>query len=357
MNTTIRTALTPAEMYQAVALRDAGYDNRFVYGVITTGICCRPSCASRAARRENLRFFESVGVAIREGFRPCKRCRPQEQVAGFDVLVQLARYIETHAEERLTLAQLGLRAGLSASRLQRVFKQTFGVSPKAYQDECRLQQFKSALHKQANVTDAMHTAGLGSNTRIYTDAAMNLGMTPKQYRAGGDGELIYHAFRPTAMGGLMMAATHKGVCFAQFGNSEAELLSILNTEFPTAVITPSQGLNSPELDDWIAALDNHLSKQQPRPELPLDLRGTAFQIRVWRFLLQSHHGDAYSYSEVAAAIKKPKAVRAAASACAANRIAVLVPCHRVLRSDGGLGGYRWGVARKRALLDLERTQD
>ncbi|MCP3867766.1 MAG: bifunctional DNA-binding transcriptional regulator/O6-methylguanine-DNA methyltransferase Ada [Gammaproteobacteria bacterium] len=344
------------EMRLAVAARDKAWDGRFYYGVVTTGVFCRPSCRTRGARPENLRFFPSAESAVVSGFRPCKRCRPTESSPDLSRLVESARFIESHAEVRLTLAELAARAGLSPSRFQRVFKGAFGVSPKAYQDGVRMKRLKEALKKGDDVTDAIFSAGFGSVSRVYGERTRSIGMTPKAYRSGGVGEHISYAFRETALGSMLLAATARGICFVHFGEREEVLLAQLQKEFPRAELQLSPCQEAPELDSWIEALDAHLSQGLPRPDLPLDLRGTAFQMRVWRFLLSIKEGDVISYGAVAARIEKPKAIRAVASACAANRIGVLVPCHRVLRGDGGLGGYRWGLERKRALLETERSR-
>lgn len=268
--------------------------------------------------------------------------------------VELARYIAANADESLTLARLATRVHLSPSRMQRVFKSIFGVSPKKFQQAARSDRFKALLRSGTDITDAIFEAGYGSNSRVYGQTMHNIGMTPKRYRAGGKGETLGWACRETVLGPILMAATDRGVCFAQFGDSSEQLLQQLQTEFPLAELHHYQGESSRQLDHWIDALNGYIQNRQPRPELPLDLRGTAFQIKVWEFLLSLEDGDVLSYSELAQAIEKPGAVRAAASACGANRIAVLVPCHRILRGDGGLGGYRWGLDRKRALLDAER---
>lgn len=271
-------------------------------------------------------------------------------------LVRVARHIEAHADEPLTLPRLAEIAGLSSSRLQKQFKEAFGVSPKAYQDALRMRRFKQSLKGGEKVTDAIFASGFGSVSRVYGEATRNIGMQPKAYRDGGAGEVIVYACRFTALGLMAMAATDKGVCFVQFGDDEASLFGRLKAEFPNAEMTASPAQDAPELDAWMAALDQHISQGAPTPDLPLDMRGTAFQMKVWQFLLSIREGDVLSYSEVAAKIDKPKAVRAVASACGKNRIGVLVPCHRVLRGDGGLGGYRWGLERKRALLDAERKR-
>ena len=232
-----------------------------------------------------------------------------------------------------------------------------GVSPKAYQDAVRFRHMKGELRAGKDVTAAMHAAGFGSSSRVYGTPARSVGMSPGAYRKGGAGETLYHACRNTALGPLMMAATERGICFAMFGDSQAALTDQLAKEFPAATLVPSPAAGDVALDAWIAALDAYLSSNAPRPELPLDLKGTAFQSAVWKFLLSTTTGEVLSYGELARGIGKPGASRAVASACAANRVAVLVPCHRVLRGDGAVGGYRWGVHRKRALLDHERRDD
>ena len=277
-----------------------------------------------------------------------RNSRPNDRVA------EIARYIEAHAEERLTLARLAARAGMSPSRLHKQFRNAFGVTPKVFQDGARVSRLKRELRGGENVTTAIYAAGYGSSSRVYGRAVDHIGMTPDTYRKGGEGESISHAYRETTLGPLMMAATDRGVCFVQFGDGEQPLLEQLRSEFPKATLTPTPDGGRDALDAWIDALELHLAGDRARPKIPLDLRGTAFQLAVWRFLLGVHEGDVISYGELARGIDRPKAVRAAASACAANRIAVLVPCHRVLRGDGGLGGYRWGVERKRTLLDAER---
>lgn len=348
------TMLTEQQMKAAVAARDPSRDQDFCYGVITTGVCCKPSCPSRPARPENLRFFPDIGSALQAGFRPCRRCHGSDQTSRLAGLTKIARYIEKNADERLTLAVLADVAGLSPSRLQRSFKQTFGVSPRMYQDAARMRRFRQSLKAGRGVTESIFESGFGSVSRVYGEATRNLGMPPGTYRAGGAGESITYACRMTALGLLAMAATDKGVCFAQFGPDETALISELTAEFPNAELRRSPSSGTAELDAWIKALDQHISQGTPRPELPIDVRGTAFQMKVWQFLTSTREGDILTYSQVAGGIDKPRAVRAVASACARNRIGILIPCHRVLRGDGGLGGYRWGLERKQALIELER---
>ncbi|MGD8420041.1 MAG: methylated-DNA--[protein]-cysteine S-methyltransferase [Gammaproteobacteria bacterium] len=281
---------------------------------------------------------------------------PEHSNRKMDRFIGLARYIAAHADNRLTLDDLARRVHLSPSRMQRVFKSIFGVSPKKFQQAARSEHFKSLLRDGADITEAIYAAGYGSTSRVYENDVRNIGMTPKSYRAGGAGERITWACRETVLGPLLMAATDRGVCFAQFGDDCESLRGQLQVEFPRAELEAYDGGTTPYLEQWIDALNAYLQNKQPRPEVPLDLRGTAFQVKVWEFLLGLQDGEVASYSEVAQAIGKPAAVRAAASACAANRVAVLVPCHRILRADGGLGGYRWGLDRKRALLDAERAR-
>jgi AraC family transcriptional regulator of adaptative response/methylated-DNA-[protein]-cysteine methyltransferase len=271
------------------------------------------------------------------------------------LMADLAKYIDKHAGEALSLDKLAAQAQLSPAHLQRVFKAALGVSPKAYHDAARMRLLKGALKSGKGVLESITEAGFQSTSRVYGHATRSLGMTPSTYRSGGAGEAIAYAFRVTALGPLMMAATDRGVCFAQFGQSKQSLVEQLQAEFPKATVRESDAIHSAALDAWMEAFDAHIAGSAPRPDVPLDLRGTAFQIKVWRFLLDVPEGDIVSYTEVATGIGAPSAVRAAAGACAANRIAVLVPCHRVLRGDGGMGGYRWGIERKRVLIDRERA--
>jgi len=341
-------------MIEAIKNRDKSFDGQFYYGVITTGVFCIPSCSTKSANLENVRFFADIESAIQAGFRPCKRCCPAGENTRTQKLIEVARYIEAHIEDKITLSQLGGIADLSPSRLQRVFKEVFGISPKQYQNAVRMRHFKSSLKEGGAVTDAIYSSGFGSISRIYGESMRNIGMTPKAYRAGGEGETIHYACRNTALGYMIMAATEKGVCCVQFGDDENSLVGLLSKEFPHAELLLSAAQNGPELDHWMDALDRYISEGAPRPDVPLDIRGTAFQIKVWSFLLSIKEGDVMSYGEVAEHIDNPKAVRAVGTACGKNPIGVLVPCHRVLRSDGSLGGYRWGLERKRALLDKER---
>lgn len=352
-------ALNDEECWTAVQQRDGSYDGRFFYGVRTTGIFCRPSCRSRLAKRENVSFYPSVDAAQRSGLRACLRCRPLEHGqadARVGAMADLARLIDSRVNEPLPLAELADAAGLSPSHLQRTFRRVMGVSPKQYQTARRFERLKASLRADAPVLDAVFDAGFGSSSRVYERIDDRLGMTPSAYRDGGGGEIIAYAARDTALGWLLLAATARGVCFVEFGDSEDGLLERLREEFTAAELVPSPALDDRELDEWIFALERCLAGDGPSPSLPLELRGTAFQMRVWRFLLGVREGTTVSYGQVASAIGAASSARAVANACAANRVAVLVPCHRVLRGDGALGGYRWGEERKRELLEKERDR-
>lgn len=349
--------LNQEKCWKAVQSRDATKDGAFFYGVLTTGVYCRPSCSTaRQAKRGNMRFYENPQAAEADGLRPCKRCRPLEASASALAprIEALCRYIETHADETLTLETLSRQAHLSPYHLQRQFKAQAGVTPKQYQEACRMRSLRSDLRDGGAVTQAIYDAGFGSASRVYEKVASHLGMTPKQYRAGGKDVPISYAAAQTPFGCLLLGATDRGLCFVQFGDDEESLLAQLHSEYPNATLTAMQGEMKPVFQDWMQTLVMHLDGRQPSPDLPLDVHGTAFQIKVWRYLQKIPYGELQSYAEVARGIGQPKAVRAVASACASNRVALLIPCHRVIRGDGSLGGYRWGLERKRALIDRER---
>ncbi|MEO1311874.1 MAG: methylated-DNA--[protein]-cysteine S-methyltransferase [Pseudomonadota bacterium] len=346
--------LSEAAMEAAYLSRDAAFDGRFIIGVLTTGIYCRPTCPARPPKPENVLFYETPEAARAAGFRACKRCAPDDKATRAEKIAAVARFIEDNADERLPLDRLAEIGGLSAGRLQKSFKDAFGVSPKAYQEAVRAGAFKRALKSGDDVAGAAFEAGYGSTSRVYETAVKSIGMTPSAYREGGRGEHVSYVLQDTVIGRLMIAATDRGICFVQFADEDAPLIEGLRAEFPNAEIAPAPP--SDQSEAWAAALAEHLKCGGPRPDLPLDLRGTAFQMKVWRFLMTIPEGDVLSYTELAEKVGNPKAVRAAASACARNRVAILIPCHRVLRSDGSLGGYRWGLDRKRALLDQERAR-
>lgn len=343
------------QCWEAVRKRDRGCDGLFYFGVRTTGVYCRPSCPARRPLRENVRFYPTPAAAERDGLRACKRCRPTAR-PGADLtrIHELCHYIETHLDEPLTLEHLADRAGLSRFHLQRTFKAAVGLSPKHYVEACRLQSLKSALKNSKDVTDAVYESGFGSGSRVYERSDAHLGMTPKYYRQGGRGLAITYATVHSPLGLLLIAATDRGVCFVQFGKSEAALCEALAKEYPGAALEPMRQPASREFREWMNGLSGYLEGDQPSPALPLDVRATAFQMRVWNYLQSIPAGEVRSYREVAAAIGQPAAARAVARACASNRVALAIPCHRVIRDSGELGGYRWGLHRKRALLTMEK---
>lgn len=342
-------------LWHAVENRDAACDGEFVYGVVTTGIYCRPSCPSRRPLRANTRYFDDPRAAEAHGFRACKRCRPAAQSSELERIQDALRYIEAHADEPVRLALLAERAGLSAFHFQRRFKAVAGVTPKEYAEAARLKGLKRSLRESESVTDAIYDAGYGSGSRVYERVDTRLGMTPKQYRSGGEGVPISYAAGTGALGTMLIGATDRGVCFLQFGDDAEALLAALRAEYPAATLVSMAAAQRPAFDAWMQALAAYLDGATPNLDLPLDLSGTAFQLRVWKALLDIPSGAVVSYAELARQVGLPKAVRAVASACAANHVAVAVPCHRVIRGDGSLGGYRWGLARKRTLLDRERA--
>jgi AraC family transcriptional regulator of adaptative response/methylated-DNA-[protein]-cysteine methyltransferase len=338
------------QYWDAVQRRDRAADGRFFFGVVTTGVFCRPSCPSRRPLRKNVRFYTSAKEAERDGLRPCLRCRPLESDGR---IAQLCRYIEEHSEERLDLAELAARAGLSRFHLQRSFKAAAGVTPKQYVEACRMRKLKHGLQTGKDVTSAVYDAGFGSSSRVYERADTRLGMTPRQYRKGGSGVQITYATFESPLGLAMIGATDRGICFLQFGESEPKLLAGLRREYPAAELTP-MARTSREFRQWIAGA-NRLLSGAPPSELPLDVQGTAFQMQVWNYLQSIPRGEVRSYAEVAAGIGRPSATRAVARACATNHVAVAIPCHRVIRGNGDMAGYRWGIDRKRALLESERA--
>ena len=342
--------------WNAVLARDANAD--FLYGVATTNVYCLPSCASRRPLRKNVRFFDNAAAAEAAGFRACRRCRPGKAQSSVmsDVVRELARQMDAEPEKSFGLADLARRSGYSQFHLQRNFKAIIGSTPKEYQTAARVRKLKSELRRDAPVADAIYEAGFGSTSRVYEKVDGQLGMTPSEYRSGAKGLTISYASASTSLGLLMIGATDRGICFLQFGDTDAALVSELKRQFPGAQVQPMPASHREQFAAWMEALKRHLSGVEPHPSLPLDVRGTAFQLIVWRYLQKLPYGEVRSYSEVATGIGKPTAARAVAQACASNSVALLIPCHRVVRGSGELGGYRWGVDRKRVLLDTERTK-
>ena len=347
------------QYWQAVVNRDSSCNGQFFYGVLSTGIYCRPSCASRTPLRKNVRFYVAQEAAQADGLRACKRCQPNTDLNGTDNLMhEICRYIESHYQQSLTLAVLAEQAGMSPGHFQRTFKLALGMSPKKYQDACRIRLFKSDLkndlNKEPNITHTMYASGYESSSRLYEKIDTHMGMTPSTYRKGGAGELISYASAETSLGRVMIGATDRGICFLQFDDADDKLFAQLKLEYPKASFQPMPLESQPLFDQWIAQLNEFLQGRARVLDLPMDIRGTAFQCMVWDYLMSIPSGTLQSYTEVANGIGKPKAVRAVASACANNKIAIRIPCHRVIRGDGSLAGYKWGLARKRSLIDLER---
>ncbi len=336
--------------WRAVVERDRRWDGRFVYAVETTTVYCRPSCPSRRPLRKNVRFLPSVAVAERQGYRACQRCRPQETLAPAEAVVERVRALLALATETPpTLAELAREVSLSPSYLQRLFKRHTGLSPKAFADARKFERLKDALRTEGGVSAAIYAAGYQAPSRAYEKTRARLGMTPSAYRAGGTGQRITYAVAESSLGRTLVARTERGVCRVAFGSSDADLLSELRAEYPRAELSAARSVEERWVQEAVRAVDAPWKS----PNLPLDLHGTAFQLRVWKALQEIPAGQTARYLDVARKIRAPSAVRAVAQACASNPVAVLVPCHRVVRSDGAVGGYRWGVARKESLLKEE----
>lgn len=337
--------------WDAVVRRDHAADGLFYYSVKTTGVYCRPSCSSRRARRENVRFHDSRADAEAAGFRPCKRCRPDlaaPAIRNAEKVVETCRRIE-NADDMPDLDTLARDAGMSRFHFHRLFRSVVGLTPKAYADACRARRVREALAAGAEVTAALYDAGFGSSGRFYAASTAILGMQPQRYRAGGQGETIRFALGQCSLGTVLVAATDKGVCAIQLGDEPERLLHELQDRFPRAQLVGGDA----DFETWMAQIVGLIEAPRQGLELPLDIRGTVFQQRVWQALREIPVGTTVTYTELAQRLGMPRAVRAVAQACAANALAVAIPCHRVLRLDGDLAGYRWGIARKRALLERE----
>jgi len=344
--------LTDELCWSAVVGRDRSHDGEFVFAVSTTGVYCRPSCAARRPRRENVRFFLRPEQAEQAGYRACLRCRPKALSGNgpANSVKAICRFIEQHLDEPVTLDRLGKEFHQSPFHLQRRFKAVLGITPREYADSCRLRLLKRNLQAGDSVTRAMYDAGYGSSSRLYERTASQLGMTPDKYRRGAIAATIRYTVADSPLGRMLIAATERGICAIQFARTDNELLEGLKREFPFAARKPDEsGLKS-----WVVALLHHMRGKHLDSSLPLDIRATAFQRRVWTYLQSIPFGATRSYNQVAKAIGQPTAARAVARACATNPVAVAIPCHRVVREDGSMGGYRWGIERKQALLEMEQ---
>jgi AraC family transcriptional regulator of adaptative response/methylated-DNA-[protein]-cysteine methyltransferase len=349
-------------LWRALQERDSRADGKFVYAVRSTGIYCRPSCPARRPKsREKVLFFSLPEAAEQKGFRPCKRCLPRTAALGdprLRAVSQAAREIErrvkageeANGELRLTNLAKGVR--MSAHQLERAFQRLMGITPRQYADAQRMRHLKSQLRKGGNVTTALYDAGFGSSSRLYERAPGQLGMTPRAYRRGGDGMRIHYTIASSPLGRLLVAATEKGISALYIGKADCDLEQALFKEYPRAEIS-SEGAAPAKLRGWVEQVVAHLKGQEPHLDLPTDVQATAFQRRVWQELRKIPYGSTLTYTEVARRIGRPTAIRAVARACATNPVSVIVPCHRVVREDGNLAGYRWGLERKAALLEHE----
>ena len=341
--------------WQAVLDRDPGQDGAFVYAVRSTGIYCRPSCPSRRPALVQVEFFAIPQAAEARGYRACKRCRPHHSASADPRLAAVraaCEHIDAHPERMVTLDELAASVGLSASHLQRQFKRLVGVSPRNYADARRIARFREAVRTGDDVTGALYEAGYGSSSRLYEQAGAQLGMTPASYARGGAGAKIRFAIADCAFGRLLVAGTAAGICFLAFGDDDEALARKLAEEFPSA----ERRRDDAGLGQWLDAVLAFIADGAPHPALPLDVRATAFQRRVWQALSEIPYGETRSYSEIAAMLGQQGAQRAVGRACAANPVSLIIPCHRAVRGDGRLGGYRWGLGRKQALLAHERAK-
>ena len=350
--TDMKVLLSDDDRWEALTKRDSLSCGEFVYGVLTTGVYCRPNCTSRLPNRENVRFFETGKDAERAGFRPCKRCKPEStdwKQPQTRAVLKACRMI-AEADEPLSLKELAHAAGLSPFHFQRLFKKIVGVTPKQYAMEKRSNRVREHLREDSTVTNAMYHAGFGSSSRFYEKATATLGMKPSIYKNGAQDMRIRFAIAPCFLGWVLVAATAQGICAIDFGDSPETLEEGLHRRFPKAEIQAPD----PDFTAMVAKVLTFLEDpHRGRLDLPLEVQGTAFQRRVWQILQEIPPGDTVSYTDIASRIGKPNAARAVAQACAANPIAVAIPCHRVVRGNGQLGGYRWGVERKRVLLERE----
>jgi AraC family transcriptional regulator, regulatory protein of adaptative response / methylated-DNA-[protein]-cysteine methyltransferase len=355
INTNQQLMIDEEANWQAVLKRDAAFDGKIYYGVRSTGVYCKPSCPSRRPGRAQVIFFASPADAEQAGFRACRRCRPDELFAGSaraELAERAIRLIESQVEDPLPLDELGRQLGVNPYHLHRVFKEVTGLTPRQYAAARRMEQFKSNVKEGEQVTSAMYGAGYSSNSRLYETATSRLGMTPASYRRGGTGMDIRYTIVECYLGRLLVAATQRGVCAVSFADEDQALVDFVKSEYPAARLQRDDTF----LKEQVSTLLDYLSGAHPALQLPLDLQATAFQLRVWEELRRIPYGETRTYSQVAESIGNPKAVRAVANACANNPAALVTPCHRVVRSDGTLGGYRYGEARKQALLAREQKK-
>lgn len=340
-----------AQRWQAVLARDAAADGHFFYSVASTGVYCKPSCGARLPKRENVAFHADCREAEAAGFRACKRCRPNEPelaVRQRELIARICRSIE-NSETPLSLDELARQADMSRFHFQRVFKTIVGITPKQFQTSLRDARMRRALHDESRVTDAIYAAGFNSSGHFYASAEKSLGMKPQQFQQGGANIVIRYGIVPCALGLVLLAATDNGICRIELGDCRDDLAEALRRQFPRAHFAPMDA----QIETWLRAVVHYIERPQAALQLPLDIQGTAFQRQVWEALRDIPLGSTASYTEIAARIGKPNAVRAVATACASNQLALAIPCHRVIRGNGELAGYRWGIERKRELLRRE----
>lgn len=339
--------------WQAFSTNDQRFDGVFYTGVLTTKIFCRPSCTARLPKRQNVVFFDTSRDAEAGGFRACLRCKPNDAKAAdpqVEAVVKACELLES--EEQPTLEDLGIEVGMSGHHLQRIFKEIIGVSPKKYAEAKKMEKFKSGIREGSDVVTAMYDAGYGSSSRLYEKASENMGMTPSVYQKGGKGMEINYTIADSDIGRMLVARTRRGVCAVTFGDEDTTLVENLEREYPRASIS----LDGKNLKESVGAITQYLAGKDKRLDLPVDVQATAFQMQVWDVLRKIPYGQTVSYTDVAEMLGDKKKVRAVASACAKNRVALVIPCHRVVGASGSLSGYRWGVERKKKLLEAERLE-
>ena len=346
------TALARERCLAAVAAHDARMDGAFVYAVRSTGIYCRPSCPSRRPQARQILLFVQPEAAEQAGFRACRRCHPREarRSPQANLVRRVCSEIEGNTDGPVSLRALAEVTRLSPAHLQRTFRQAMGITPRQYADALRVARLKSELRKGKDVTTALHEVSYGSSSRLYEKSDAHLGMTPAIYRKGGLGMNISYTIAPCSLGRVLVAATERGISAVYLGDRDSDLVAALRKEYPRAEIRSGSGEHS----NWVRAIVRHLAGTNPQLDLPTDVMATAFQRRVWEALRSIPQGATRTYSEVARSIGQPSAIRAVARACATNPVSIVVPCHRVVRTDGSLAGYRWGIERKKSLLERER---
>ncbi len=351
-NITTHMKMSSDERWQQVMERDSAADGIFVFAVSSTGIYCRPSCPSRRPKRTNVEFFHIAEAAEHAGYRACLRCKPADlELPDTDqqMVQSVCRFMAEQDEKVPTLDELARHTGMSAHHLQRRFTALMGISPRVYGDELRRHRIRCLLKQGGDVTGALYQAGYGSSSRLYENAHSWLGMTPASYAKGGKGATLHYALMDCQLGRMIVAATRRGIAFLGFGDRDNDLIAELRHDFPQAQIQPDDGM----MKDWLVSILANFDHQIPSSDLPLDVRGTAFQARVWQALRQIAPGQTMTYGAIAHALGKPGAARAVGRACATNPVSLIVPCHRAVGSTGALTGYRWGVARKKKLLEKE----